>query len=839
MTQTDGARAGDANGAFPVLAGLPLLSGPAGGLQSVGQPASFPPMPPVPPVPPSPPAPPTASSPPVPPAPPVGSEPAEPRVEADGNTGAGAAGDAAWSTRFGATNVGSRPEAIAVSGDAVYIGGDFAGPMAGMPEGTYNRIAKWDGIAWQRMGEGLDGIVHAIAVVGQDVYVGGDFSIAGGKAVANHLARWDGSTWFPVAGGVSNSETPSLATVRGLASDGERLYVAGVFDSVGSGAGAVPASGFAALDLAAGEWQSPGGGLGFLGRPGEGRVVAVLAGRVYVGGYFDAAGSVPASSLAALDPGTGDWSGMGDGIRNGEFVGSVDSLAKDEASGTLFIGGTFTSAGPVTTSGVATLTGDSYGTLGAFLRFGDASTAGVFALAFAGGRLYAGGEFTAAGNAAASHWAVHDGTEWSVPGEGVDNVVRGLAEYGDTVVVVGDFQYSGAFRLSYGAIWTGSGWQTFGQGLSYDPYADGNVFTVLGTEAGVVAGGYFDQAGPVPVGSIATWTGSEWLAMGGGLRGVNALAQVYAMATLGGDLYVTGSFATAGAGTAANIARWDGTAWSALGSGLNGTGYALAVLGGRLYVGGRFSAAGTTAANGVAAWDPATSTWSALGNAPAYDDSVLGLAVIGDRHLVIGGKFNAFRAGGRDLVRGLNGLTAFDTQAEVAPDAPLAGYLILAGVQQSSGTGTVRALHVQGGDLYVGGTFDTAGVIQLSDPAELGFSARNVAVWHFATDGRWETPGGTDEPVMALTTIDGTQVVIGGWFGAAGPIAASGVAVYEPATGSWTALGSGVGPGERGVRHVEALAQIDASGLWVGGTFNTAGGAPSCAIALWTATATG
>jgi hypothetical protein len=38
---------------------------------------------------------------------------------------------------------------------------------------------------------------------------------------------------------------------------------------------------------------------------------------------------------------------------------------------------------------------------------------------------------------------------------------------------------------------------------------------------------------------------------------------------------------------------------------------------------------------------------------------------------------------------------------------------------------------------------------------------------------------------------------------------------------------------------VEALAQVDASGLWVGGTFDTAGEAPSCAIALWTATAAG
>lgn len=395
----------------------------------------------------------------------------------------------------------------------------------------------------------------------------------------------------------------------------------------------------------------------------------------------------------------------------------------------------------------------------------------------------------------------------------MDNTVRALAPLGDGVVIVGDFLFSGSLRMPYGGIWTGSAWQTFGQGVSYDPYADGNVYAVVPVESRVYVGGYFDQAGPLPVGSVAEWTGREWLGMAGGVKGVDALGTIYAMARLGDDLYVTGSFASAGPGTATNIARWDGSAWSALGSGLNGTGYALAVLGGRLYVGGRFSAAGATAANGVAVWDPATNTWSALGNAPAYDHNVLGLAVIADRYL------------------------AFDTAAPVDPNDPLSGYLLLAGVQQSSGTGTVRALQVLGTDLYVGGTFDTAGVLLLSAPPQLGFAARNLAVWHCGTDGCWATPGGTDEPAMAFTTLDGTKLVVGAWFGTAGPIAASGVAEHDPATGAWATYGSGIGRGERGVRHVETLAQARASGLWVGGTFNTAGGMPSCSLALWRATA--
>ena len=42
---------------------------------------------------------------------------------------------------------------------------------------------------------------------------------------------------------------------------------------------------------------------------------------------------------------------------------------------------------------------------------------------------------------------------------------------------------------------------------------------------------------------------------------------VYALAVSGTDLYAGGHFTTAGGVTANYIAKWDGSAWSALGSG--------------------------------------------------------------------------------------------------------------------------------------------------------------------------------------------------------------------------------------------------------------------------------
>ena len=53
-----------------------------------------------------------------------------------------------------------------------------------------------------------------------------------------------------------------------------------------------------------------------------------------------------------------------------------------------------------------------------------------------------------------------------------------------------------------------------------------------------------------------------------------------------------GLFETAGGVSANYIAKWNGSSWSALGSGVDGTVYALAVSVSDLYAGGRFTTAG-------------------------------------------------------------------------------------------------------------------------------------------------------------------------------------------------------------------------------------------------------
>jgi hypothetical protein len=71
-----------------------------------------------------------------------------------------------------------------------------------------------------------------------------------------------------------------------------------------------------------------------------------------------------------------------------------------------------------------------------------------------------------------------------------------------------------------------------------------------------------------------------------------------------GRLVVGGGFTEAGGLPAANIAAWDGQAWSFPNPGINGPVWALAEYKGSLYVGGAFNTAGNILSMYVARWGP-------------------------------------------------------------------------------------------------------------------------------------------------------------------------------------------------------------------------------------------
>ena len=127
------------------------------------------------------------------------------------------------------------------------------------------------------------------------------------------------------------------------------------------------------------------------------------------------------------------------------------------------------------------------------------------------------------------------------------------------------------------------------------PAADGSL----------IAAGDFTSVDGVAASRIARWDGTQWSPLGSGLNG--AVTEVEP--GLDGSLYAAGSFTAAGTTAASRVARWDGTAWRALGTGVTGSVYALSVgVGGVLYAAGYFGFTGGAEAYRISRWDGAA--WS-------------------------------------------------------------------------------------------------------------------------------------------------------------------------------------------------------------------------------------
>jgi hypothetical protein len=132
-----------------------------------------------------------------------------------------------------------------------------------------------------------------------------------------------------------------------------------------------------------------------------------------------------------------------------------------------------------------------------------------------------------------------------------------------------------------------------------------------GGEPALYAGGFFQHAGAVTLSNFARWNGTAWSAVGNFSGNALAMAIFDDGAGGGPALYVAG----APGGTLTQcIARWNGSSWSTpVGGGLTGgtsgaIGRALAVYdsgsGPGLYIGGSFTSAGGVPANNIARYGP-------------------------------------------------------------------------------------------------------------------------------------------------------------------------------------------------------------------------------------------
>ena len=618
--------------------------------------------------------------------------------------------------------------------NTLYAGGDFS-----IIDGqSISYLAKWNGSSWSAVGGGVNGPIWDLFVepVSHKLYVGGSNTTAGGVTV-NYIGTWDGTSWSAVGGGVNGGVSaiawdPATSSlyVTGQMTGRITKYNGSSWSVLGSGLD------YGALSLA---WDTTTNSL-------------------YVAGAYTLGNGVSCGGIGKFNGTT--FTCLGTGFNLG--VNSVEV----GPSGQVFVGvrETTTKSG-TTVNNIAKWNGSAFVAMANGL---DGPIWGYNDLLWVPSKntLYVVGDFNAANNGTVPAYRLvawdNISSTWSSLGSGLDNVVSALAWDSSTgkLYVGGNFLRTPDGSTSYIAQWDGSRWNSLGSGVN------GRVTALTwdATTSTLYAGGTFATAGGTTVNKVAKWSEGSWSALGstagvsGGSNGISSLAYDSASSSL----YVGGDFTTAGGvASTKGIAKWNGSAWSALGTGISwsimGGVYAAAMDStSALYVGGDFTAAGGKAKTGkIAKWS--AGAWSSL--AAIAPNNVVNALVVdpATNNVYAGGAFTTFNGVSANYVAKWNGTS-----------------------WSALGTGTSGKVNALAWDpatntLYVGGTFSTAG----------GISAKNIAKWNGSA---WSAVGasGVDAPVNALAFHSPQKILAtGGTFNAVDNVIRPLLALFFPLTGTW------------------------------------------------------
>ncbi|MBC8423330.1 T9SS type A sorting domain-containing protein [bacterium] len=517
--------------------------------------------------------------------------------------GEGIYGDQEWiDTYYGSFHYPATVRKIFVYGNDLWVGGQFT--SAG--DVLTSALARWDGTAWHDGGDiSLYGrceeytmeswicfppCVYSMATdAAGDLIVSGRFGLDMGYDT-NSFLRLDVMGWHTIGGGFVDDWGFSTAYVVLPLESG--FLAGGDFTNVG---GTEAISGV----RRDGSWYPLVEETG-LGTDGYVFSSLIYQGKLVLAGSFDDAGGVAVGNIATF---TGEqWQPLGDPGIDGAYCTIRDMVEFEQD---LVAAGDFTYADGEQVSNVARWNGETWLEMGEGLPCGE-----VAALCIHNGDLYAAGgdqlyphppnytpkkDFTDTGYV--YRW---DGFDWELivtTDEHLEGAVRALASYDGKLVIAGSFTMANGVPMDGIAIWDDGLCSEFGGGL----HNWVRCLEVVGDD--LYAGGDISIAGDEPAAYIVRWDGSAWHDVGGGLAGGAHHVGPYDLEYLGGRLYATGRFDTAGGSPSRNIAFFEGGTWHAMGSGLGETPTTLAVKDRCLYVGGRITEAGGLSVGGLARWD--------------------------------------------------------------------------------------------------------------------------------------------------------------------------------------------------------------------------------------------
>jgi len=325
-------------------------------------------------------------------------------------------------------------------------------------------------------------------------------------------------------------------------------------------------------------------------------------------------------------------------------------------------------------------------------------------------------------------------------------------------------------------------WSALGSGLSSFVYA----IAVDSSNNVYVGGAFFEAYGILSTKCIAKWNGLVWSSVGGGIISGTQVSEIVIDSS--DNVYICGSFTEVGfAGNLAlNVAKWNGTTWTAFGSGVSGLPNTIALdSSNNVYVGGLLP----SFSSNVAKWNG--TTWTVFGSALNAAVWVIKINYLGD--VYVGGEFTIPK-----LVAKWSGT------AWVALSTGIDGTAVYT-IEFNPGSSAC----------YVGGNFNSVA----------GGPGSNVA--YFNGGVTWSNlNGGVNGAVFSIKTYPfNSYVYVGGNFSQAGtssPISVTNVAKWNVITLSWYDVSGGVFYGGTSTPSVEAIAIDNINKVYVGGEFNKA-----------------
>ena len=448
--------------------------------------------------------------------------------------------------------------------------------------------------------------------------------------------------------------------------------------------------------------------------------------------------AAPHTALAEIRVGPQPWT----------VDGSVVAMAASDR--TLYLGGNFTTVGPSTGGGIIV---DAR--TGAITSPGPQVAGSVRAVVSDGrGGWFIGGEFDGIQGRrreAVAH-VFADGSmddSWDGRINGVGNFARvwSLERVGDVLFVGGDFDSAGGVACrGLAAVDTRTG------SLAYvAPSTNGIVYAMTSQGRTLYIGGGFQRVGAdahYNLASIDVATGAvnDW--------NPHVYGSVSSLALRAGALYVAGGFNAIDESSRNGLAALDAKSGTVLpwAPEPHGGVRSLAIAGNTVFACGSFDSIGGQARRNLAAVDAKTglaTTWEA----PSRYDNFFALFADG-AHLFVGSSVRSL---------GKQGIQVLELDARTGVEW---ASVVLCG-------GSVFALSSQGGRLFVGGGFSSAGRI---------VSRRNLAAFDLDTGEVTPWAPEPDAYVLSISLASG-RVIVGGLFSEIAGSARAGLAALDAQTG--------------------------------------------------------